>query len=51
MVLANYLHSEQLVDISYYSTLEECRKEVIDYQLTTSPGYVSWQRLAGLLCY
>lgn len=40
MVLANYLHSEQLVDVSYYSTLEECRKEVIDYQLTTSPGYV-----------
>ena len=28
------------MDVSYYSTLEECRKEVIDYQLTTSPGYV-----------
>ena len=50
MVLANYLHSEQLVDVSYYSTLEERRKAVIHYHLTTSP-YVTWQRLAGVLCY
>ena len=50
MVLANYLHSEQLVDVSYFSTPGERRKAVIDYHLATSP-YVSWQRLAGVLCY
>jgi len=48
-VLASRLLSRQL-EVDPYSTPEECRKAVIHYHLTTSP-YVSWQRLAGVLCF
>jgi len=47
--LATRIFSWQL-EVDLNTTPGERRKAVIHYHLTTSP-YVSWQRLAGVLCF